>query len=180
MPFPFLLDADDRRSPKRAWRHRASSHLTPYATSLASPRLRRLLLERPRLYGEPAESPYLWHQGSKRLTQMFAGVTIPSHGTLCNMQRESTQSVQGSWRLPNATVVVSTPSKAQLLDKHGIERGPALGGSRKLGQRDWRNLRTHLINLDLRNKQHVGQWLPAAGYVPEPQSKASKLAPTIT
>jgi len=104
-----------------------------------------------------------------------------------------TDSVQD---LPNLSMVAkfSVATRLQVLDKNGDECGPAQFSQttekdinqlrsveEKLAQRDWRDLRKKLINLDLDNHQQIAEWLTQAGYVPKPEELDElKLARTIS
>jgi len=80
--------------------------------------------------------------------------------------------------IPNVPVSVRAPDDPVVLSSSGHESRPLFpqgdeklwkwleGFRHKLEQRDWRNLRARLINLDLDNREQGAEWLNDAGYVP--------------
>ena len=80
--------------------------------------------------------------------------------------------------VPNVPVTVAAPSDPVVLSSGGNESRPLFPQGdeelrnwledlrQKLEQRDWRDLRARLINLDLDNRERVAEWLHDTGYVP--------------
>ncbi len=97
------------------------------------------------------------------------------------MDKERTQP-EGLF-IPNVTVEVDIPSKPVVLGLidgrirpaglYGFRgntethREEAADVERRLKRRDWGRLRSDLLSLDVKNRDHIAQWLTAAGYAPD-------------